>query len=528
MRLLDSVVMVIVLLIVIILLLIGIVFSGQLFDFAMAQKEKVAIETSRNLSETPQLGDMIVDKNKHLFLKRLVVKFKQNTESAAVIITDHAGKIITHSNSRSTGIKLNNPYINKALKGGNSYIYRYKNQDAKLISGTAPIRDSLKNIVGLVSVVYTVEYIRFISQSYLQKTIFYIFLFFIFAMGASVIIAQGVKNAIFGLEPSEIANLFQTRTAIIESIRSGVLASDRNGIIILKNSKAEELLDLKGQPVEGIPIETFFPKPAIQRALKGSIPVYDAEVVIRGIAIQCNIIPFTTVQEAGGVVATFRKKDEIDLITGELSQITRYSELLRAQTHEYSNRLHTIAGLLQTKEYQEVLDLIAEETDDQKRIVRLLMEIVGDNALRSLLLGKYMHARELKIDFEIDRESSMNNIPQNISRYQLITILGNLLDNAFEATIHSDRPKKVFLSMSDFGDLIFEIEDSGPGIPEEVIESLFERGTTSKQREGHGIGLYLVHHALLTMDGSISTLKSDLGGARFTVTIQILDKESRD
>ncbi len=528
MRLLDSVVLVIVLLIVIILLLIGLVFSRQLFDFALVQKEKIAIETARNLSELPYLGDMLADFDKHDQLKQLLQKFRQSSESASIIMTDLNGIILIHSNSPITGIPLQNPYIRQALEEGNSYAYHYKNNDIKLISGTAPVRNASGKIVGLISISFKAEFIHFITRRYLEETFFYIFLFFIFALCASLIIAQGVKNAIFGLEPVEIANLFQTRTAIIESIRSGVLACDKNSIIILKNSNAEELLNLKGQEIVGVSLASFFPKPLIDKALKENVPVHDTEVVVKGITMRCNILPFNEDQHTDGVVATFRKKDEIDLITGELSQITRYSELLRAQTHEYSNQLHTIAGLIQTEDYQSVLDLIAEETDDQKKILRLLMKVVDDTSLRSLLLGKHMHARELKIDFEIDPESSMNQIPQDVSRHQLTTILGNLIENAFEATQQSDRPRKVFLSMSDFSDLIFEIEDSGPGIKKEMVESIFERGITSKQGDGHGIGLHLVHNALLALDGSISILESDLGGARFTVILHTFDRESHD
>jgi sensor histidine kinase regulating citrate/malate metabolism len=260
--------------------------------------------------------------------------------------------------------------------------------------------------------------------------------------------------------------------------------------------------------------------------LRDGISIYDAEQIGHGVVLLCNILPLNFENTIQGVVVTFRKKDEIAEITRELSQTTRYSEILRAQTHEYANRLHAIAGMIQIKDYDAVLDFIVSETIDHKIIVRTLTDTVDDPALRSLLIGKYMHAKELKIDFSIDPESSMKSIPQSISRHQLITILGNLIENGFDATKRSDNRPKVLLSMSDFGDLIFEVEDSGPGIAPELGEKIFQRGVSSKTEADHGVGLYLVHQALLGMNGSVSIEKSDLGGARFVVIIPKLHEDN--
>lgn len=525
MRLLDSVVIVILSLIILLLVAASIVFSNMLFNFVRIQTEKTAIQTAKNIADLPSLPPLITDTAAHGDLQKLLLKFSQNTDAEFLAVTDKDGSFIAYSHGEPLAEERNNPFIRLSLEEGNSYVYRYNVNSKQFISGNAPIIDGSENIIGLVSIGYPVDRAVVITRNYLEIGIFYLFLFIIIGLGASIIFARGVKNVIFGLEPVEIANLFQVRAAIIESIRAGVLATDESGVISLANSNAEEMLGLDKAELSTMPIEALFPKQLVRQALQDGICIYDAEKTVQGVVMLCNIVPLTFKNTIHGVVATFRKKDEIDMITRELSQTTRYSEILRAQTHEYANRLHAIAGMIQTKDYDAVLDFIASETIDYKIIIRTLTDTVDDQALRSLLIGKYMHAKELKIDFSIDPESNMTNIPQNISRHQLITILGNLIENAFDATKRSEREPKVLLNMSDFGDLIFEVEDSGPGVDPEFAEKIFERGVSAKTESDHGVGLYLVHQALLSMNGSVSIEESDLGGARFVVIIPKLDKD---
>jgi sensor histidine kinase regulating citrate/malate metabolism len=528
MRLLDRVIIVILSLIILLLVATSIVFSNMMFDFIRIQTEKLAIQTAKNIAGLPALHQFVANEERHPELQHLLLKFSLNTDAAYIAIANKAGTLIAHSHGELSAKELINPYLHLSLEKGSSYVYRYTQNSKRFISGNAPIVDGSENIIGLVSIGYPVDNAMVITRTYLENSIFHLFLFIIIGLGASIIIAKGVKSAIFGLEPGEIATLFQVRTAIIESIRAGVLATDNNGIITLANSNAENMLELKKEELTAQPIERLFSKRLIHRALHDGICIYDAEKTVQGVVMICNIVPLTFQDTIQGVVVTFSKKDEIDLIANELSQATRYSEILRAQTHEYSNRLHAIAGMIQTQDYDGVLDFIANETIDHKIIVRTLTDTMDDQALRSLLIGKYMHAKELKIDFSIDPESSMNNIPPTISRHELITILGNLIENAFDATRRSANDAKVQLTMSDFGDLIFEVEDSGPGVAPEMAKTIFERGTTTKTESDHGVGLYLVHQALLSLNGSVSIEQSKLGGARFTVIIPKLDEDSHE
>ncbi len=127
----------------------------------------------------------------------------------------------------------------------------------------------------------------------------------------------------------------------------------------------------------------------------------------------------------------------------------------------------------------------------------------------------------MKIEMSVDPDSSMHDIPSAIKRTNLVTIIGNILDNGFEAVLsQKSKEKKVRLSMTDLGnDLVFEFDDSGPGIDPEMSQKIFTKGYTTKENEGHGMGLYLVEKAINRMSGSVSIGQSEFGGAAFTVII---------
>lgn len=207
-----------------------------------------------------------------------------------------------------------------------------------------------------------------------------------------------------------------------------------------------------------------------------------------------------------------------------MTQVQSFAEALRAQAHEYSNKLYTISGLIQLQSYGEALKFISKETTGYQDLIQFLMKAVPDTLIAAILLGKYTRAQELKIDFELDPESSLRDLPETVNREKIVTILGNLLENAFEAVLDSGKEeRKVKLFMTDLGeDLIFEVEDSGNGIPDDQVGRIFSKGYTTKDHDGNrarGLGLYLVDKSVKYLNGYITLSESDGGGAVFTVVI---------
>ncbi len=516
-KLLDSVALVVVTLVVVQLLSLGVIFSRMIYDIVEHQTEKRALQAAKYIALIPELQKVVQNADEFGILQSLAERIRLESEAIFVVITDRQGIQVSNTDRQQIGSQYVKPGESRALRYGRPYLSKALSSDGAIISGNTPVFDAELNIVGMVSVGYLVENVRPITQGYLEKELFYIWIFITLGLAVAILIARGVKRATFGLEPQEIANLFQEREAIIASIREGIIATDEHGQLSLLNQTAQEMLSSSRKGQE---ISELFPEIDFSQVLHRGESILSREISIQGTEMIFNMVPISHDNQIRGAVATLRCKDEIDLIGKELSQVQSYSDMLRAQTHEYNNRLHAIVGMVQMEAYDEVLDFISEETTGHRLLVRLLTETVPDPTLSSFLIGKYMHASEMKVEFNIDPECQMLDIPDNLNRHQLVTVLGNIINNAFDAALAGERPPRVDLFMTDFGnDLIFEIADSGAGIPQEMRDTVFVRGISTKNGEKRGYGLYLVNNTLKALRGGISIQTADIGGALFVIEI---------
>ena len=517
-RLLDSVTLFVVILVVILLVAIGGIFSQLTYDVIEKQTEKRAIQAAKHISLQPELPALIMNDRLSEKLLAIATNLKKETEAKYILITNSDGKILAHSEQDLIGERILSPLTLRVLTYGRPYSENTFERGEHFIRGSVPILGDAFKVAGMVSVGYAIADVRKVSDAYLDKIIFSIFVFFTLGLIAANFIARGVKWLIMGMEPSEIAYLFNERTALIESIREGIISTDAGGMITLVNEAAVRTLKLTDKrKILNRSISSFFPLLDAQEMIRTGESLTDREFVLKGIPVIVNI---ASIQERRGLVVSFRKKEEIDIVANELAQVRTFSEMLRAQTHEYSNCLHTIVGLIQIEAYEDVLDFIAEETEEHRMLIRFLTENIPDRILSSLIIGKYMYAMELKVEFIIDPESRMIDVPDSIDRHTVATALGNIIDNAFEASLAGTSDPTVKLFMSDYGnDLIFEIEDSGKGLSEEMEESLFNKGVSTKSGGDHGYGLYLAKSAMNTLGGDIWFEKTGESGMRFELII---------
>lgn len=202
-----------------------------------------------------------------------------------------------------------------------------------------------------------------------------------------------------------------------------------------------------------------------------------------------------------------------------LSDIKRYSDDLRAQNHEFANKLYVLSGYLQLGHYDKAIDLIQEEVGIHEKGSQILFAQIHDPTVQAILVGKLAKASEKKIKFTIDDNSSLGPLPAYIGQAQVISLLGNIIDNAFDAVMqHQVRNVRFFAT--DIGhDIVFEVIDSGPGLPADSLDLLFLKGYTNKP-EGHtkrGFGLAIVKQVVEEMGGMIEVVNRSSGGAIFTI-----------
>lgn len=482
-----------------------------------------ALRVSQTVSLIPEIWKGLEHgKPKDLVVQGIAERIRKETGAEFVVVGDKNGRRFSHPVPDRLGKLMVGGDNRRALEKGESYVSKAVGTLGPSIRGKVPIFNRNGNVIGLVSVGYLQKDVRTRIRDYQSK----IFIFILVMLGVGVFlaikIANEFKRAIFGLEPSEIASLLQERTAMLNTVREGIIAVNAKGLITMINSAAYEIVKIeREESVIGKPVKQVFPQTKMMDVLHSGKSQFDQELIIGDSDVIANRIPIFNQGRINGVISSFRKKNELDLLFRELSQVKAYSELLRAQTHEYSNKLYTISGLIQIGDYRKAIDLISNESSGYQELIHNLMRIVSDPVVAGVILGKYSRAQELKVQFKIDIDSSMKDIPDHIQREKLVTIIGNLLDNAFEAALKACVQKRlVRLSMTDLGnDLIFEVDDSGKGLDGENHRQLFEQGYSTKKEPGSGMGLFLLERALNSLGGSVNVNRSELGGLAFTVII---------
>lgn len=516
-----------ILLILTLLLFVAVVgssFSLQLISTILEEQiGRRALKISQTIALIPEVREDLekADLNTSR-IQSIAEKIRTEINAQFIVVGDKDGRRFSHPRPERLGQFMVGGDNENALLGGRAYISKATGTMGPSIRGKTPVFNDDGDIIGIVSVGYLIENMHTIIRNYQSRIVVVFTIVILIGIVVTLKISNDFKNAILGLEPKEIASLFQERTATLETIREGIMAVDADGLITTVNQAAFKILSLKHDPkAVGKPVNTVFPESKILDALTTGESQLDKILILGDKEIIVNRIPIFTNGKVTGVVSSFRDKDELDIVAKKLSKIKKYSEMLRIQTHEYSNKLHTISGLIQIGAYQEAIELIGSETSGYQNLINTLMSIVRDPLLAGTILGKYNRAKELKIEFTIDSDSSMKDIPSHIKREHLVTILGNIIDNSFEALLPlPSQNRKVRLVMTDLGnDLIFDIDDSGPGIDSSLINNIFTKGYSSKEKQGHGMGLYLVDKTIKIMGGTVTVGTSELGGAAFTVII---------
>ena len=479
-----------------------------------------ALNVSKTVSLTTVVHEGLKNKNSTQ-IQLYAESVRKATGARFVVVGDHEGRRYSHPVPERIGKLMVGGDNPRALERGESYVSKAVGTLGPSMRGKVPIFANSGKVIGVVSVGYLQETVESVTEGYLQRVLLWVFGLFLLGGIGTWLIARNVKQSIFGLEPVEIARLFRERNAILDSIREGVVAINDKGQVTMLDHEAAKILKIPPESGIGTSIESILPQTRMLEVLKSGEEQFDQEMIIGGIEVIVNRVPIWQNGRVAGVVSSFRRKDEIDRMAQELTQIQEYSEVLRTQTHEYSNKLHTLAGLIQLGSHQEALDLIGRETSGYQELLGTLAETVPEPLLSAIILGKYNRAQELRINFQLDPESRMIDIPKKINREKIVTILGNLLENALEAAQENTSGKRtVQLSMTDFGnDLIFEVEDSGSGIEDESVDLSLQHGFTTKSGTGRGIGLSLVHENLKYLGGHLTVVRSSLGGMRFTIYI---------
>ncbi len=306
-------------------------------------------------------------------------------------------------------------------------------------------------------------------------------------VAGSYLLARRIKRQTMGLEPGEITALVEHREAMLHGITEGVVGLDRQGRVTLANDSCRELLrlpaDAAGRTLRELDVEEV-----LREALTGPRPDRDRVVVTRDRVLTLNRMPLVARGQAMGSVTTLRDLTELTALQHQLDTTRSATDTLRAQAHEFSNHLHVIAGLVELAEYPEVSRYVRGISGTHARRTARVQAAVADPSLAALLIAKASLAAEQGTALRVAPDSALGPVPESLAS-DLVTVLGNLVDNALEAVRGGGPDARVDVELTeDAQEVRVRVRDSGSGVAPELAESVFRQGFSTKA-SGRGLGL---------------------------------------
>lgn len=474
-----------------------------------------ALSTATYIASSPVVQGAYASEDPSSVLQPYAERVRKQAGAEFVVLGDTEGIRYAHPDEWKIGESMVGGDNARALDQGQSYVSTATGTRGPSLRGKAPVRDEDGDIVGIVSVGFLLEDVR--AAIWERFGLLFILALALLALGVigSMAVSRNIRKDMFGLEPHEIGQLYQEKESVLTAIREGIIAIDTGGRITMMNESARNMLAINGV-IEGQNIQHVLPGSEMPKVLKHGRPEYDQELMLRGAPYIVNQEPIIIDGQLVGVVSSFRDKSEMMQMANTLSDIQRYSDSLRSQNHEYLNKLYALSGYLHLRKYDEAVQLVEEETSQQRKTHSVVFQQIQDPTVQAILTGKAARASEKKTAFHIDSESRLGALPNHIQKVQLVSILGNLIDNAIDSAAGCPAPEVTFFVTEIEEEIMFEVVDSGPGLPEGV--DITSQGASTKSGDQpRGYGLSIVERTINELEGMLEFGNNENQGAYFTV-----------
>lgn len=386
----------------------------------------------------------------------------------------------------------------------------------------AAVHDKNGNYIGFVMAI--------LLTSNINAQTFHIFLIFtlitfaaiFFELIISAELSNSIKKSLNGYEPDVFSAMFKIRDNVLESLNEGVAAVNKEGIIQFANQSAANMLGVQNaKQLIGTPfsdcLNDSFAKSVIATGKKEfNIRAHGLENA--NILIDC--VPIKHNGEIVGAAAILHNREEYTLLMEDLAGTRFLVDSMRANNHDFTNKLHVILGLIQMEMYDEAVSYIENISIVQRETISKIMSVVDEPSVAALLIGKSARASELNIKFVLKDNSCYSKKDLPLSSEILITIIGNLIDNAYDAmNVESKRTKQLIFGIYSHPDnILITVEDTGSGISKENMNRIFEKGFSTKG-DNRGTGLFCVKELVEGIGGVIYAKSEENVGTVFTVKI---------
>lgn len=517
----------------------SIITSGFIMVYSISgafEKElgERAIAIARTVAQTPSIKENVG----RPFGEEVIQPFAERTRIATnvdyVVVIDMHRVRYSHPSESMIGKRFVGGDENAALSE-HEYISKAKGTLGNSVRAFVPIMDEEGiNQVGVAVVGILTPTFQSLVAQYQNDILLSLLWGLTIGLFGSLFLANNIKKQTFNLEPYEIARLAEERSAVMQAMDMGIIAADQDGKINFMNRLAKQFI-YKDQKAE-IDKDTYLPDifPNMRQSLTNAVKTnHTSEIVNRRVLLDgktylASLYQIYVKKQPAGFFITMVDRTEANRLAEELTGVKTLVDALRAQNHEYMNKLHSIAGLIQLERTDEALDIIIDETTNEENMIQFLKESVTDYSVSGLLLGKRARARELGIKFHFNNDSYLHHIMDGFSPGDMITILGNLIENAFEAYDPADQKRIVeCLLQGDENHLMIIVRDEGKGMSHEVQKEIFKYGFSTKAKDGRGIGLALVNQIVETHGGKVFIDSEEGKGTEIIIEMDRGDKHDK-
>ncbi|MFJ9691000.1 ATP-binding protein [Kitasatospora sp. NPDC101183] len=488
-----------------------------------ARREVTAV--AHAVADAPTVREAVAGPDPTAVLQPYAERVRAGSGVSFITVMDTTGLRWTHPRPEEIGRRYLG-HIDRAL-AGQTASETYTGTLGPSVRVVTPVLDGQGRVVALVSVGITLDSIsEQLSGPLLALVAVAVAALALGGLGTYLANSR-LRRHTHGMGPDELSHLYEYHQATLHSVREGLVLLDRDHAVVLCNDAARELLGLEGE-LNGRPLGSLGLPEALTAAVLGAGAVRD-EVHLT--AERVVVLNTSTIGTGLGRVVTLRDHTELQSLSGELDSVRGFTEALGAQAHEAANRLHAVVSLIELGRHEQAVEFATAELELAQQLTDRVVAAVAEPVLAALLLGKAAQAAERGVELTLTEDSRIDDgvLPPGLSPRDLITVLGNLIDNAVDAavagTAHSPQPPEVTVTArvepdASGGSLFLRVADTGAGIDPQAVRDVFRRGWSTKQDgHGHGLGLALVAQAARRNGGTVEVGRER--GAVLTVRLPL-------
>ncbi|SMF55324.1 sensor histidine kinase [Streptomyces sp. Amel2xC10] len=511
--------------------LIAIVVAGYaLFAWASNHRQaedaaaRQATAVARSVADSPSVRAAIHTADPSAELQPYALRVVRDTDVDFVTIMNTDGIRWTHPDEKEIGRPFRGNTA--AALEGRTFTETYTGTLGASVRAVTPIEDGDGRIIGLVSAGIRVEEISKRVQDQVTALIAVAAGALLLGAVGTYVINASLRRHTHGMNATELSRMHDYHQAALHAVREGLLMLDGQYRVALINDGARELLGVSEEVVGRSVAELGLPVP-LTGALLASEPRVDEVHLAAERVLVVNTSPVSGGEHRGTVV-TLRDVTELQSLMGELDSERGFTQALRSQAHEAANRLHTVVSLIELGRSPEAAEFATAELELAQALTDQVVAAVGEPVLAALLLGKTAQANERGVELVVSEDSRLDDglLPPSLPARDLVTILGNLIDNAVDAAQGGVRARVTVTASTEGdggGELLLKVADTGAGVDPAHAQLVFERGFSTKPSgpDGRGLGLALVRQAVLRHEGTLSVTEADGGGAEFLVRLPL-------